>query len=98
MSESTQELVAELRVAVAFVARRNRELPEGSESQRLENDPVAFLTSRYDFASAVDGSGGRKELPEYVVMFSPTAKKIDDLLDRGLYIAVRLLRVCCRVL
>lgn len=54
---------------------------------------MQFLRGRYHFPASDDEVGGREMLPEYVVMFSPTAKKIDALLDRALYIAVRLL-VC----
>lgn len=69
--------------------RSNRELPEGSESHQLETDPVRFLSSRYQFSTTEDDNDGRKKLPEYVVLFAPTAKKIDALLDRAHYIAVR---------
>uniref|UniRef100_K3W7V1 Mannosyltransferase n=1 Tax=Globisporangium ultimum (strain ATCC 200006 / CBS 805.95 / DAOM BR144) TaxID=431595 RepID=K3W7V1_GLOUD len=65
-----------------------RELPEGSESQRLERDPVAFLSSKYHFSASSSQDATHEKLPEYVVMYSPTAKTIDDLLDRAHYLEV----------
>lgn len=71
--------------------RSNRERPEGSESQQLEKDPIQFLSSRYHFAASKHADQNLEKLPEYVVMFSPTAKKIEELLDRAHYLAVRIL-------
>ncbi|TYZ57405.1 hypothetical protein PybrP1_011513, partial [[Pythium] brassicae (nom. inval.)] len=65
----------------------NRELPGGCESHQLENDPVLFLRSRYQFSASDGDSTGRETLPEFVVLFAPTAKKIDALLDRAHYVA-----------
>lgn len=61
----------------------NRERPEGSESQQLDRNPVAFVENKY----AISGlsSRGADPLPDIIVMFSATEAQLKGLLVKADY-------------
>ena len=53
-----------------FLFFRNRELPGGSESDKFQSDPLAFLESTYGTAGETKGDGGSSLLPDLAVIYS----------------------------
>ena len=74
--------------------RSNREKPEGSESDQLHRDPERFVVERYRLANTAADSN-QMELPDYLVVFSDTARSVQTLLADADYVKVL---HCCPLL